>query len=64
MSFFRVALVWIAFFAISYILIMILGEAFEYIIGLAGLAILVFVIFFRKGSGNGDDNFPEPPDFD
>lgn len=64
MNFFVVALIWIAFFAVTALLILIFGDAFEYILSLAGLAILFYTIFFSRGSYGGDDSFPEPSDFD
>lgn len=64
MNFFTVALIWLVFFAICGLLILIFGEAMEYILGLAGITILVYVVFFGRGSDMGDGNFPEPPDFD
>ncbi len=48
--------------AIGGLLVVIFGGAAIYILGLAGFGVLAYVVFFGKGSGRGDDNFPEPPD--
>lgn len=59
-QFIKMSLIWIGFFAVLGVLIVLLGDSLLYIGGIAGFAILIYIIFFSSGSGGGDDNFPEP----
>ena len=45
------------FIAIVGYLTIVFGETLKYILGIAGFAWLLFVIFFRKNSDNGVERF-------
>jgi hypothetical protein len=51
-SFFKVSLLWLTFFAIAVFLSFILGEAFKYIAGLGGFACLIYAISFVRAPGD------------
>jgi len=60
MNFFLNLLVGVVSIAIVGLLTVVFGEALKYILGLAGLGCLLYVIFSANNSGNGIERFFGP----